>query len=105
MLHSPNTVYSGGRCIEEIYGLTADDVCFMASTLAHQTGFGYGLMTPLGQGMKVVYQDAWDADQMLDASAISVPSTSLSVAVRQFRPRLSKKQPTCWVPNSLRCGV
>ena len=67
VLHSHNTVYSGGRVIDEIYGLGTDDVCFMASTLAHQTGFGYGMLKPLGMGMKVVYQEAWDADQMLDA--------------------------------------
>ena len=45
----------------------SDDVCFMASTLAHQTGFCYGMLKPLSMGMKVVYQDVWDASQMLDA--------------------------------------
>ena len=39
----------------------------MASTLAHQTGFCYGMVKPLSMGMKVVYQDVWDPDQMLDA--------------------------------------
>ena len=67
VLHSHNTVHSGSRVIDEVYGLGSDDVCFMASTLAHQTGFGYGLLKPFAMGMKVVYQDAWDADQMLDA--------------------------------------
>lgn len=67
VLHSHNTVRSGGRSIDEIYGLTAEDVCFMASTLAHQTGFGYGMLKPLSMGMAVVYQDVWDVDQLLDA--------------------------------------
>lgn len=67
VLHSYNTVFSGAQAIDKIYGLESDDVCFMASTLAHQTGFCYGLLKPLAMGMKVVYQDVWDADQMLDA--------------------------------------
>jgi cyclohexanecarboxylate-CoA ligase len=46
----------------------------MASTLAHQTGFSSGLLQPLGMGMKVVYQDLWDAPAMLevvDAEGVS----------------------------------
>lgn len=67
VLHSHNTVRSGARVIDEVYGLRPADVCFMASTLAHQTGFGYGMIKPLAMGMTVVYQDLWDAEQMLDA--------------------------------------
>jgi len=67
VLHSYNTVFSGAQAIDKIYGLCSDDVCFMASTLAHQTGFCYGMLKPLAMGMKVVYQDVWDANQMLDA--------------------------------------
>ena len=95
VLHSHNTVYSGGRAVDEIYGLGPDDVCFMASTLAHQTGFGYGMLVPLAQGMTVVYQDVWDADQMLDAVAIEGVSWTLSatafamdmIAAQRRRPR------------------
>ena len=67
VLHSYNTVFSGAQVIDKIYGLEPKDVCFMASTLAHQTGFCYGMVKPLSMGMKVVYQDVWDPDQMLDA--------------------------------------
>ncbi len=67
VLHSHNTIHSGARAVDEVYGLGADDVCFMASTLAHQTGFGYGMVKPLAVGMTIVYQDVWDADQFLDA--------------------------------------
>lgn len=67
VLHSHNTIRSGARVVDEVYGLEAGDVCFMASTLAHQTGFGYGMLKPLSMGMTVVYQDLWDVDQMLDA--------------------------------------
>ena len=67
VLHSHNTLFSGGRAITDVYGLGPDDVCFMASTLAHQTGFGYGMTKPLSEGMTIVYQDIWDAEGMLDA--------------------------------------
>lgn len=82
VLHSHNTVYSGGRSIDEIYGLGRHDVCFMASTLAHQTGFGYGMLTPLALGMPVVYQDTWDADQMLDA--VEAEGISWTVSATAF---------------------
>jgi len=67
VLHSYNTVFSGAQVIDKTYGLGPGDVCFMASTLAHQTGFCYGMVKPLSMGMKVVYQDVWNPDQMLDA--------------------------------------
>lgn len=66
VIHSFDTVYSGGRSIGEVYGLGAGDVCFMASTLAHQTGFGFGMLETMGRGMKVVYQDAWQPEQALE---------------------------------------
>ena len=95
VLHSYNTIYSGSRCIDEIYRITNDDVCFMASTLAHQTGFGYGMMKPLGMGMTVVYQDQWDAEQLLDAIETegitwTVSATAFAmdmIAAQRRRPR------------------
>jgi cyclohexanecarboxylate-CoA ligase len=95
VLHSHNTLYSGARVIDDVYGLGPDDVCFMASTLAHQTGFGYGMVKPLGMGMKVVYQDAWDAEQMLDAVesegiAWTVSATAFAmdmIAAQRRKPR------------------
>ncbi|MEL7209164.1 MAG: AMP-binding protein [Actinomycetota bacterium] len=67
VLHSHNTVRSGCRVIDEVYGLGPGDPCFMASTLAHQTGYGYGLLKPLSLGATVVYQDQWEPEQALDA--------------------------------------
>lgn len=66
VLHTHNTIASGGLAIDRVYGIGADDVCFMAPTLAHQTGFVNGMVKPLSLGCKVVYQDVWNADQMLD---------------------------------------
>ena len=41
-------------------GLGADDVIFMPSPIAHQTGFLVGLMLPIVLGGSVALQDIWD---------------------------------------------
>ena len=95
VMHTHNTIFSGGRAIDEVYGLGADDVCFMAPTLAHQTGFVNGMTKPLSLGSKIVYQDLWNADQMLDAvEAEGVTWTASAtafavdmVAAQRRRPR------------------
>ncbi len=95
VLHSHNTVWSGGRAVSEVYGLDASDTCFMASTLAHQTGFGYGMSTPLSLGMTVVYQDQWDADACLElvereGVVWTVSATAFAmdlIAAQRHRPR------------------
>ncbi len=61
VLHDHRTAWASGRAITGTLGVGPDDVCFMASTLAHQTGFLFGFASPLGLGTKVVYQDVWDA--------------------------------------------
>ncbi|MFY9926703.1 MAG: AMP-binding protein [Streptosporangiaceae bacterium] len=65
-LHTHNTAWSAGRPLPEAIGLTADDTCFMASTVGHLTGFFWGTYMPLAMGQKVVYTDVWDAQQLID---------------------------------------
>ncbi len=67
VIHSHNTLRTGARSLDHVYGLGGDDVCFMASTLAHQTGFALGMAKPLSLGATIVYQDVWDAPALLDA--------------------------------------
>jgi cyclohexanecarboxylate-CoA ligase len=62
VVHTPNTIWSAARVFPEVLGLTSDDSIIMPSTLAHQTGFLFGVILPLCWGMKVVYQDVWDVD-------------------------------------------
>ena len=62
VMHTPNTIFAGSRAFADAVRLTADDSVIMPSTLAHQTGFLVGIVLPLANGMKVVYQDAWNAD-------------------------------------------
>lgn len=66
-LHTYNTAWSGYRnVITRALALTASDVTFMASTLGHLTGFIHGMLVPLSMGQKVVYQDLWDVNALLD---------------------------------------
>ncbi len=58
-LHCQNSLIpSLGSFLDK--GLTADDVVFMASPIAHQTGFLVGLMLPVVLGCSVALQDIWD---------------------------------------------
>lgn len=58
--HTSNTLISNlGPYIARLH-LSADDIVFMASPLAHQTGFLYGLMMPIVLGCRVVLQDIWN---------------------------------------------
>ena len=49
------------------FGLTGDDVIYIPSPLAHQTGFLYGMWIALRLGAPQVIQEAWDADLGFDA--------------------------------------
>jgi len=41
--------------------MTPEDVILMSSPMAHQTGFLYGLLSPIVLGAKAVLQDIWEA--------------------------------------------
>lgn len=49
------------------FALTADDVIYVPSPLAHQTGFLYGMWIALRLGAVQVLQEAWDAEVGFDA--------------------------------------
>jgi cyclohexanecarboxylate-CoA ligase len=49
------------------FGLGADDVIYVPSPLAHQTGFLYGMWIALRLGVPQVVQEVWDADIGFDA--------------------------------------
>lgn len=63
VLHTSNTLLHHLRHFVERLRLGHDDVVFMASPLAHQTGFLYGLMMPLYLGCTAVLQDVWNPDR------------------------------------------
>lgn len=67
VMHSANTLMANIVPYAERLQLGADDVVLMASPMAHQTGFMYGLIMPVLLGATAVLQDVWEP-----ARAISV---------------------------------
>jgi 3-phosphoshikimate 1-carboxyvinyltransferase len=51
----------------EHFGLGSDDVIYIPSPLAHQTGFLYGMWIAIRLGAPQVLQEVWDADVGLDS--------------------------------------
>lgn len=66
VMHSANTAMSNIGPYAERIRLSRDDVVLMASPLAHQTGFLYGLMMPIMLQASAVLQDIWDPDRAVD---------------------------------------
>lgn len=62
VLHTSNTLMSLVGIGRDRLGLTSDDVVFMPSPMAHQTGFLYGMSMALVLGTKLVLQDIWSGD-------------------------------------------
>ena len=59
VMHSANTVMANILPYAERLHLTHDDVVLMASPMAHQTGFMYGLLMPILLRARVVLLDVW----------------------------------------------
>lgn len=63
VMQTSNTLIFGTREYISALGLDENEVCMMASPMAHQTGFMYGMMTAMMLGAPLVLQDVWDADR------------------------------------------
>ena len=60
VMHTAHTLFATLTPYAERLGLGARDCSFMASPLAHQTGFMYGMLLPIMMGVPTVLQDVWD---------------------------------------------
>ena len=60
VMHSANTLMANIVPYAERLRLGGDDVVLMASPMAHQTGFMYGLMMPIMLKASAVLQDVWE---------------------------------------------
>lgn len=60
VMHSANTLMSNIVPYAQRLALRESDVILMASPMAHQTGFMYGLMMPIMLRASAVLQDIWD---------------------------------------------
>lgn len=65
VVHTYNTIYAGYRAVFESLSLDARDAVLAMSPMAHQVGFLNGCWMPVAEGMKVVYQDAWNPQTFL----------------------------------------
>jgi cyclohexanecarboxylate-CoA ligase len=79
VMHSANTLMSNIVRYAERMRLSRDDVVLMASPLAHQTGFIYGMMMPIVLQAHAVLQDVWaprKAVELIRAEGVSFTMAS-----------------------------
>jgi cyclohexanecarboxylate-CoA ligase len=60
VMHTANTISAAVDPILRMLAVSSEDVCHMASTLGHQTGFLYGMELALRSGARLILQEAWD---------------------------------------------
>ena len=92
VMHSANTLFSNIVPYAERLGLGAGDVVLMASPMAHQTGFIYGLWMPVHLGCSAVLLDVWDPPTAVDL--INQHRVSFTMASTPFLTDLSEATAT-----------
>lgn len=88
VMHSANTVMANIVPYAERLHLTHDDVVLMASPMAHQTGFMYGLMMPIMLRASAVLLDVWDPQRAIEL--IRAEGASFTMASTPFLADLTK---------------
>lgn len=88
VMHSANTTSANIWAYAERLHLGADDVILMASPMAHQTGFMYGLLMPVMLGARVVLQDIWDPARAADT--IRTEGVTFTMASTPFLADLAR---------------
>lgn len=91
VMHTSNTLFANVRPYAERLGLSGDDRVLMASPLAHQTGFLYGIMMPVYLGTTAILQDIWDAEFVCRVIAAEQPA--FTMAATPFLADLVKTAP------------
>ena len=82
VMHTSNTMYSNLIPYSERLGLTSDDVIAMASPMAHQTGFMYGLLMPIYLKARSILFDSWD--RKLKAYTVQGDKVTFTMASTPF---------------------
>jgi cyclohexanecarboxylate-CoA ligase len=88
VMHSANTVMANIAPYAERLRLGADDVVLMASPMAHQTGFMYGLMMPIMLRASAVLQDLWEPKKAVEV--IRAEGASFTMASTPFLNDLAR---------------
>ncbi len=91
VMHTSNTLFANVRPYADRLHLTAEDKVLMASPLAHQTGFLYGIMMPVYLGTTAILQDIWNADYVCKVIAAEQPT--FTMAATPFLTDLVKAAP------------
>jgi cyclohexanecarboxylate-CoA ligase len=87
-MHSANTLMANIVPYAERLHLTHKDVVLMASPMAHQTGFMYGLMMPIMLRASVVLLDVWEPKKAVEL--IRAEGASFTMASTPFLTDLTK---------------
>lgn len=87
-MHSANTLLANILPYAERLKLGQDDVILMASPMAHQTGFMYGLMMPVFLRASAVLLDVWEPRKAIDL--IRAEGCSFTMASTPFLTDLAK---------------
>lgn len=82
VMHTANTMYSNLAAYAQRLELGASDVVLMASPMAHQTGFMYGLLMPFMLKARMVLLDSWD--RALAARVIAEEGVTFTMASTPF---------------------
>ncbi len=88
VMHSANTVMANIIPYAHRLQLDAQDVVLMASPMAHQTGFMYGLMMPIMLKASAVLQDIWEPKKAVEV--INLEKASFTMASTPFLTDLTK---------------
>ncbi|GAB3760684.1 hypothetical protein GCM10028796_09690 [Ramlibacter monticola] len=88
VMHSANTLMSNIVPYARRLELTSDDVVLMASPMAHQTGFMYGLMMPILLRGSAVLQDVWEPKKAVET--IRAERVSFTMASTPFLTDLTR---------------
>ncbi|MFD0667251.1 cyclohexanecarboxylate-CoA ligase [Ramlibacter sp. MAHUQ-53] len=88
VMHSANTTMANIIPYAERLALGRDDVVLMASPMAHQTGFMYGLMMPIMLRASAVLMDVWDPKRAVQV--IREEGASFTMASTPFLTDLTR---------------
>src|SRR5215831_17223458 len=88
VMHSANTLMANILAYAVRLRLGKDDVILMASPMAHQTGFMYGLMMPIMLRASAVLQDVWEP--MKAADLIRQEGVTFTMASTPFLTDLTR---------------
>lgn len=77
VVHISNTLLSNVQAFSDRLHLTSNDKVLMASPVAHQTGFMYGILMPIYLGTTAILQDIWDAEYLCKVIAAEKPAFTM----------------------------